>query len=68
MQCNAMQCMYVCMYACMHVCMYVCMCVCVYVCMCMCMYIHGSAQPKNQNTHKMALRGEEENGAVLAGT
>jgi len=26
------------------------------------------AQLKSQNTHKMALRGEEENGAVLAGT
>jgi len=26
------------------------------------------AQLKNQNTHKMALRGEEENGAILAGT
>jgi len=26
------------------------------------------AQLKNQNTHKMAPRGEEENGAILAGT
>jgi hypothetical protein len=25
-------------------------------------------QLKNQNTHKMAPRGEEENGAILAGT
>jgi len=26
------------------------------------------AQLQNQNTHKMALRGEKENGAILAGT
>jgi len=26
------------------------------------------AQLKKQNTHKMAPRGEEENGAILAGT
>ena len=26
------------------------------------------AQLKNQNTHMMAPRGEEENGAILAGT
>ena len=27
-----------------------------------------TAQFKNQNTHKMVLRGEKENGAILAGT